>query len=452
MTEMSKQTVKDSAGSMKDSNFVYQGSAASKEPSRESIELTLEEVLHRDNLVAAYKRVVFNRGAPGIDGMTVDDLKDYLQREWESLRDQLLTGTYRPLAVRIKEIPKPTGGMRMLGIPSVFDRFIQTALLMALQPYYDPEFSIWSFGFRPDRSAQQAALAARSHIRSGHRWVVDLDLEKFFDKVNHDILMSRLARRIKDKRILQLIRRYLQSGIMIDGVVSQRSSGTPQGSPLSPLLSNILLDEFDRELERRGHRFARYADDCNIYVRSRRAGERVLASIAVYLQDKLHLVVNKSKSAVARTWHRKFLGFSFTTHYETKLRVAPESVKRFKAKLKEHFRRGRGRSLRQTIKDLTPILRGWYNYFGLSEVKACFEKLDQWIRRRLRLILWRQWKRPRTRARRLMKFGIERKRAYKSAYNGHGPWWNSGASHMNAAITTKWLRKLGLYIFLEQRA
>ena len=451
MTEMSERPVTDSAGSAKDNGSAYQTSVALRDEAVESFELRLEDVLSRENLLAAYKRVVSNKGACGVDGMTVEELFAYLRTEWPTLRDRLLSGRYRPQAVRKVEIPKPNGGLRMLGIPSVVDRFIQQALLQKLQPLYDVGFSRWSFGFRPGRSAHQAVLRARDHIRSGYRWVVDVDLEKFFDRVNHDILMSLLARRIADKRILRLIRRYLQAGIMSDGVVSPRTSGTPQGSPLSPLLSNILLDELDRELERRGHRFVRYADDVNIYVRSRRAGERVLRSLTGFLEGRLRLGVNARKSAVGRPWHRKFLGYSFTPHRESKLRIAPESVQRLKAKLREYFRRGRGRSLRRVLHELTPVLRGWYHYFRLSEIKSTFEQLDQWIRRRLRLILWRQWKRPRTRACRLMQFGLSRERAYQSAYNGRGPWWNSGASHMNAAITTRWLRKQGLYIFMEQR-
>jgi RNA-directed DNA polymerase len=413
--------------------------------------MTIEEVLRRENMLRAFRRVRRNRGSAGIDGMTVDELMPYLQSQWERIRDEIREGRYRPQPVLLVEIPKPGGrGMRRLGIPTVVDRLIQQALLQVLQPRIDPTFSESSYGFRPGRSAHQAVVRAQEHVRAGHRWVVDMDLEKFFDRVNHDILMSRLARRVKDKRILLLVRRYLQAGLMSGGIVSQRVEGTPQGGPLSPLLSNVLLDELDREFERRGHRFVRYADDCNIYVRSRRAGERVLSSIERFLDKRLRLRVNRAKSAVDRPWKRKFLGYTMTAHFEAKLRVAPESVQRLRAKVRELVRQGRGRSLRWTIERLEPLIRGWVAYFRMAEVKAAFEQLDQWLRRRLRCILWRQWKRPRTRAKRLIKLGLERQRALKSASNGRGPWWNAGASHMNHAVPTRFFRKLGLLSLLEE--
>jgi len=335
-------------------------------------------------------------------------------------------------------------------VPTVLDRMIQQALLQVLQPIFDPTFSDESFGFRPGRSAHQAVLRAREHIWEGYRWVVDLDLEKFFDRVNHDVLMSRLARRIKDKRVLPLIRRYLQAGMMEGGLVSQRREGTPQGGPLSPLLSNVLLDELDKELKRRGHRFVRYADDVNVYVRSKAAGERVLNSLEKFLQKRLRLKINRKKSAVDRPWKRKFLGYTVTVHHRAKRRVAPQSVHRLKDKLRTIFRRGRGRSLEQVIGEMNPLLRGWVAYFRLSDVKASFENLDWWIRRRLRCILWRQWKRPRTRLKELVRRGIDRKRAAKSAGNGRGPWWNAGQSHMNQAVPTAWLRKQGLVSLLDE--
>jgi RNA-directed DNA polymerase len=321
---------------------------------------------------------------------------------------------------------------------------IQQALLQVLQPHIDPTFSESSFGFRPGRSAHQAVEQARDYIRAGHRWVVDMDLEKFFDKVNHDVLMARLARRIKDKHVLLLIRRYLQAGVLEGGLVSQRTQGTPQGGPLSPLLSNILLDELDKELERRGHRFVRYADDCNIYVRSRRAGERVLESVEGFLWKRLRLVVNREKSAVDRPWRRKFLGYSVTSHYEPKLRIAPESIKRFKDKIREQMRRGRGRSPGKVIEDLIPLIRGWVTYFRRAEVRTPFVVLDKWLRRRIRCLLWRHWKRPRTRARKLMSLGIDRATATKAAYNGRGPWWHSGARHMRYAVRNLFFQELGL--------
>jgi RNA-directed DNA polymerase len=405
----------------------------------------MEEVVCRENMLAAYQRVVGNKGAPGSDGMTVEDLAPMLRERWRAIRDELLGDTYQPVPVLKVEIPKPGGkGVRMLGIPTVLDRLIQQGLLQVLQPHFDPTFSDSSFGFRPRRSAHQALEKAREHIAAGHRWVVDMDLEKFFDRVNHDVLMSRLARRIKDKRILRLIRRFLQAGMMEDGLVSQRTQGTPQGGPLSPLLSNVLLDELDKELERRGHCFVRYADDCNIYVRSRHAGERVLTSIERFLQERLRLTVNRDKSAVDRPWKRKFLGYTFTMHYQPKLKVAPESVKRLKGRLREMLRRGRGRRLADVIAELRPVLTGWVSYYRKSEVRITFERLDQWIRRKLRAILWRQWKRPWTRAKNLVRRGLAPLRAWISATNGRGPWWNAGASHMNQAVPTRYLSQLGL--------
>jgi len=411
----------------------------------------MEEVLSRSNMLQAYHRVVGNKGAAGVDGMTVDELWAYCQKHWERHREELLGGTYRPSPVRKVEIPKPGGkGMRMLGIPTVLDRLIQQALLQVLTRLYDPMFSDSSFGFRPGRSTHQALDRAKEHIASGHRWVVDMDLEKFFDRVNHDILMSRLARQIKDKRILKLIRLYLQAGIMEGGIVSPRSEGTPQGGPLSPLLSNVLLDELDKELERRGHKFVRYADDCNIYVRSRRAGERVLNGVERFLSEKLRLTVNLAKSAVDRPWNRKFLGYTFTHHHQPKLKVSPESVKRFKDRLREELRKARGRHVRTVLAKLQPVLIGWVSYYRKSEVKTTFEDLDQWLRHKLRAIYWRQWKRRHKRARELIRLGIDRVRAWVSVSNGRGPWWNAGASHMNQALPTRYFTQLGLISLVQK--
>jgi RNA-directed DNA polymerase len=385
--------------------------------------------------------------------MTVDDLATYLKEHWPRIKEDIRNGTYRPQPVRRVDIPKPDGkGARMLGIPTVLDRFIQQAILQVLTPIFDPHMSASSCGFRPGRSAHDAVLKARQYVEDGYRCVVDIDLEKFFDTVNHDMLMARVARRVKDKKLLLLIRRYLTSGIMHEGVIQAHTEGTPQGSPLSPLLSNILLDDLDKELERRGHRFCRYADDCNIYVKSTKAGERVMASLTRFLEKKLRLKVNGKKSAVAAPWIRKFLGYSMTRQKTPRLKVAPESVRRLKAQIKEVLRKGRGRSLPRVITDLTPLLRGWMEYFRLVSVKAAFELLDEWMRRKLRCMLWRQWKTPRTRAKRLMERGIEQVRAYTSAFNGHGPWWNAGAPHMNHAVPVKWFAQQGLMSLLaEQR-
>jgi RNA-directed DNA polymerase len=410
----------------------------------------MEAVVARENLLDAYARVMSNKGAAGVDEMTVEELKPYLQEHWAQIKESLLNGTYQPQAVRCVEIPKPSGGVRQLGIPTVVDRLIQQALHQVMSPLFESGFSESSYGFRPGRSAQQAVLAARKYAAEGRRWVVDLDLEKFFDRVNHDVLMSRLARRISDKRVLGLIRRYLQAGMMTGGVVSQRAEGTPQGGPLSPLLSNILLDELDKELEQRGHKFCRYADDCNIYVRSREAGERVMKSVTEFLSKRLRLKVNAEKSAVARPWERKFLGYSMTWHKQPRLKVAPESIRRLKAKVRTIFREGRGRSLPQVIKDLNQLLRGWMQYFRLAEVKVVFEELDGWLRRKLRCLLWRHWKRPRTRMKELMKRGLEKLRAWKSSVNGYGAWWNAGASHMNEAFPKSYFDRLGLISLLDQ--
>jgi RNA-directed DNA polymerase len=410
----------------------------------------MAEALRRENVVRAYRRVVANAGAAGVDGCTVEQLADLLRARWTPVKEALLSRTYIPQPVRKVEIDKPDGGKRMLGIPTVLDRLIQQCLLQVMQPIFDPTFSDASCGFRPRRSAPQAVERAREQVAAGYGWVVDLDLEKFFDRVNHDVLMARVARRIKDKRVLHLIRRYLQAGLMEGGLVSPRSEGTPQGGPLSPLLSNILLDELDQELERRGHRFVRYADDCNVYVKSEAAGERVMESLERFLQKRLRLKVNRNKSAVARPWQRKFLGYSMTRQRETKLRVAPESVKRLKAKLKPILRRGRGNNLAHTIAILAPKIRGWVAYFQRVEVTDEFEQLDVWVRQNIRRILWKQWKQPRTRERELRKRGLNAEQSRKSARNTRGPWWNAGALHMLQAVPVHTLKAQGLVSFLGE--
>lgn len=442
---------KVAGGTRKNTARERQASAAAEENAPPETTKLLEEVLRRENLIVALRRVQTNKGAPGVDGMTVEELPASLRTNWPRIREEILGGKYIPSPVLRVEIPKPDGkGMRPLGIPTVLDRFIEQAILQVLTPIFDPHFSDNSYGFRPGRGCHDAVKAAQAHVEAGYRFVVDMDLEKFFDRVNHDVLMSRVARRVKDKRLLRLIGRYLRAGIMIEGAVHDHEEGTPQGGPLSPLLSNILLDDLDKELERRGRRFCRYADDCNIYVKSKAAGEQAMESITRFLSKKLRLKVNEEKSAVDRPGNRKFLGYSMTTHQSPKLKVAPNSIKRAKARVKEIIRKGRGRSLSKVAAELTTFLRGWVNYFRLSQVKSAFEELDKWIRRKLRMILWRQWKTPKTRAKKLIERGIEKARAFASAYNGRGPWWNAGASHMNAAVTAKWLQQRGLMSLLAE--
>jgi RNA-directed DNA polymerase len=424
------------------------GTAADGQTKAEGLR-QMEAVVERHNLWRAYERVMRNKGAAGVDGLTVEEFKAWLQQHWPSVKAALLAGNYMPAAIRKVEIPKPQGGVRTLGIPTVVDRLIQQALLQVLQPEFEPTFSEHSYGFRPGRNAWQAVQRAQGYIKEGRRWVVDLDLEKFFDRVNHDILVSRVARQVEDKRVLKLIRRYLEAGMLSAGVVSARTQGTPQGGPLSPLLSNILLTDLDRELERRGHRFCRYADDCNIYVKSEAAGRHAMAAMSAYLEQKLKLQVNRDKSAVARPWQRKFLGYSVTSHKQARLKIADSSIKRLQGKVREIVAGNASRSLGATINELNPVLRGWTSYFRLTEVKGVLEELDGWIRRKLRCLLWRQWKRPPTRQRRLLARGLEKTRAWKSAGNGRGPWWNAGASHMNAAYPKRFFDVLGLVSLLD---
>jgi len=406
----------------------------------------MEEVLRRETMMAAYKRVVRNGGAPGVDGMTVEDLMSSCRKHWARTREDLLNGRYLPQPVRRVDIPKPDGkGTRTLGIPTVMDRMIQQALLQVLQPIFDPTFSAGSFGFRPGRSTHGAVVRAREHIAAGFGWVVDLDLEKFFDRVNHDVLMARVARRVKDKRVLLLIRRFLQAGMMEGGLVSLRTEGTPQGGPLSPLLSNVLLDELDKELERRGHRFVRYADDCNVYVRSEAAGQRVMASLERFLTKRLRLKINREKSAVARPWERKFLGYTVSRdRSKPKLKVAPKSIERLKGKLHSIFRAGRGRDITRVITEVNGKTRGWVAYFRLAEAKYIFHTLDGWIRRKLRGLLWRRWKTPRTRLRMLRRRGVSALAARAAAYSSRGPWRSAACRAMHQAVSNATLDTMGL--------
>jgi RNA-directed DNA polymerase len=430
-----------------------QGASTASAATTEHVSQTenlMEAVVERQNMINALKQVKRNKGAAGADGMTIHDLDDYLKTRWAEIKEQLLDGSYQPQSVLGVQIPKPNGGVRQLGIPTVIDRLIQQAIQQVLTPIFDPTFSASSYGFRPGRSAHQAVLAAREFVRTGRRWVVDLDLEKFFDRVNHDILMSRIARRIKDKRLLRIIRKYLQAGLMQDGIVSQRVEGTPQGSPLSPLLSNILLDDLDKELERRGHKFCRYADDSNIYVKSKAAGERVLERITRFLERKLGLTVNQTKSAVARPWERRFLGYSMTREKSARLKPSSENVQRLKGSIREVLRRGRGRRLDRVIGELSLKLRGWGNYFKLAEVKMVFEDLDGWIRRKLRNMIWRQWKKPQTRYRELKSRGICEDLA-RTALGGHGAWFASGTKAMNLAFPMKFFDDGGLVSLMKLR-
>ena len=411
----------------------------------------MEAVVERGNLKRAYARVMRNKGAAGIDAMPVAELSAHLKVHWPCIKEELLAGRYQPQAVREVSIPKPNGkGERILGIPTVTDRLIQQALHQVLSPIFDADFSEFSYGFRPGRHARQAVQQARQYVSDGRRWVVDLDIEKFFDRVNHDILMSRVARKVEDRRVLGLIRRYLQAGLFEGGVTAVRTQGTPQGGPLSPLLSNILLNELDQELERRGHAFCRYADDVQIYVHTERSGDRVMASVTRFLEARLKLRVNAAKSVVARPWQRSYLGYTMTSHKVPRLKIPVAGVKRFRANLRAIFRRGRGRSLSMVIAELMPILRGWMNYFRDIEVRNVLETLDGWLRRKLRCLLWRQWKRSATRARYLMRQGLSEVRAWTSATNGRGPWWNAGASHMNQAFPKSFFDRLGLVSLLDQ--
>src|ERR1700674_2607361 len=382
----------------------------------------MEEVCERENLKEALRRVKANQGSAGVDGVTVGGISDYLKQHWPAIREQLLNGTYEPKPVRRVEIPKPDGGVRKLGIPTVLDRFIQQAVMQVLQRRWDPTFSDHSYGFRPRRSAHQAVAQAQQYIVEGHGWCVDLDLEKFFDRVNHDKLMGQVAERVEDKRLSKLIRAFLNAGVMENGLVSPSVEGTPQGGPLSPLLSNLVLDELDQELGRRGHRYVRYADDCNIYVRSVRAGQRVMKSITKFITQKLKLKVNESKSAAARPQERKFLGFSFTDGPEIKRAIAPKSLVRFRRRVREITRRAKGVSIDATMTELVPYMRGWRSYFGFCETPRVLAYLTSWVRARLRVALWRQWKTPRRRRAALLELGVRPKLASNTAGSSRGPW------------------------------
>src|ERR1700733_3445930 len=412
---------------------------------------SMEAIVERNNLRKALKQVQRNKGAPGADGMTIGKLAAYLKEHWPTIRAQLLEGSYKPQPVRHVEIPKASGGTRALGIPTVLDRFIQQAAMQVLQAAWDPTFSEASYGFRPQRSAHQAVARAQQLIASGHGIVVDIDLEKFFDRVNHDILMGLVAKRVADKRLLKLIRAFLKAGVMEGGLVSPTEEGTPQGGPLSPLLSNLMLDVLDKELEKRGHRFVRYADDCNIYVRSQKAGERVMAGIERFLEKRLKLKVNKAKSAVAKPSVRKFLGFSFTFGSEPRRRIAPQAIARFKARVRELTRRTGGRSLAQIVKELSVYLIGWRGYFGFCQTPSVLRKLDEWLRRRLRAVTWKQWKHGRARFAELRRRGVGRDLAAQTAGSPHGPWRLSNSPALSLSLPNAYFRSLGLPSIAERR-
>jgi RNA-directed DNA polymerase len=416
----------------------------------------MELVVGKANMQKAYRKVVSNGGSAGVDEVKIEDMKDYIDKYWPGIKEQMLTGKYKPKPVRGVRIPKPNGGIRQLGIPTVMDRIIQQALYQILSLYFDPEFSKNSYGFRSGKSAHHAILKAKEFQSEGKRWVVDLDLAKFFDEVNHDVLMRRVKAVIKDKAVLKLVNRYLsagifeKAGIMQNGKLGTREKGTPQGGNLSPLLANIILDDLDKELEKRGHSFCRYADDCNIYIRSQRSGQRVMKSLTRYIELVLKLKVNQEKSAVARPWERKFLGYSFTNNIKVKIRVAAESVRKFKESLKAEFRKGRGRNLKKFIRgSLNPKIRGWIQYFNKADVKTFAEEIDGWIRSRLRNIIWKQWKRPWTRKVNLIKAGLVETQAVQSAFNGRGAYWNSIASHTKQAFPKKHFEECGLISMLD---
>jgi RNA-directed DNA polymerase len=419
-----------------------ESSTAESVTERPATERLMEEVCERENANRALRKVRSNGGSPGIDGMTVDRLRDHLIHQWPGIKEQLLQGTYKPSPVKRVSIPKPGGGERKLGIPTVVDRFIQQAILQVLQPIWDGTFSEQSYGFRPGRNAHQAVAKAQEYIARGNGVVVDIDLEKFFDQVNHDILMSRIARKITDKRLLKLIGSYLRAGVLENGLVGPTDKGTPQGGPLSPLLSNIMLDELDKELERRGHCFVRYADDCNIYVKSERSGERVMESVKKFLAKKLKLKVNEKKSAVGKPAKRKFLGFSFTSGKEPRRRIAPESIKRFKERVRELT--GRGRGMEQVVTNLRKYLTGWRGYFGHCQTPTVLQNLESWLRRRLRANIWREWKRGTIRYAELRRHGLRHFPAAVAAGSPTGPWRMAGHNAMQQAFPNAHFDSLGL--------
>ncbi|WP_251859596.1 group II intron reverse transcriptase/maturase [Clostridium sp. Marseille-Q2269] len=406
---------------------------------------SLERILSRENMQLAYKKVVANKGKSGIDRMTVYELKQFLIDNWITIKENILKGKYKPQAVRRIEIPKPNGGVRLLGIPTVLDRLIQQAIAQELNIIYDEDFSISSYGFRPKKSAHDAIKQAEKYINEGNIWIVDIDLEKFFDKVNHDILIFKLSKKIKDKRVLKLIRAYLASGVMINGVIDRTKQGTPQGGPLSPILSNIILDDLDKELERRGHKFCRYADDCNIYVKSQRAGNRVMESISLFIENKLKLKVNKDKSEVDRPWRRKFLGFSFYwARYTSKLRVSTEAVNRYKDKVRKITSRSKPFTIEERIIKLNLLNRGWINYFAISNCKGIIKNFEIWIKQRIRMCIWEQWKKVKTRYKNLKKLVYTHTQAIKYANTRKGYWRTANSPILQTTLNNEFFKTVGL--------
>ncbi len=411
----------------------------------------LEWILSRDNLNLAYKRVKANKGSHGVDGMKVDELLSFLKQHGETLRQSILVGEYVPQPVRRVEIPKPDGGVRLLGIPTVVDRLIQQAMAQELNKIFDPDFSENSYGFRTKKSAHQAVIAARGYIEQGYRWTVDIDLEKFFDRVNHDKLMSLVARKVKDKRVLKLIRKYLESGIMLNGVKVKSEEGTPQGGPLSPLLANVMLDDLDKELEKRGHKFCRYADDCNIYVKSKKAGERVMESITEYIENVLKLKINRTKSAVDKPSRRKFLGFSFYIRKGIARNfIHKKPVERFKEKVREITSRSNGKSMDWRKEALNYLVTGWVNYFRIADMKTVAEELDQWIRRRIRMCYWKQWKKISTKHDELVKLGVDNQKAWEFANTRKSYWRTSASFILSTSLTNQYLEEQG-FLSLAKR-
>lgn len=410
----------------------------------------MEQILSRDNLTAALKRVEANKGSHGVDGMSVQTLREHLKQHWRTIREQMEQGTYEPSPVRRVEIPKPNGGTRLLGIPTVTDRFIQQAIAQVLSEVFEPLFSEHSYGFRPNRRGHDAVKQAKAYIQEGYRYVVDMDLEKFFDQVNHDRLMMKLAEQVNDKQVLSLIRKYLRAGVMEGGLVKPSDEGTPQGGPLSPLLSNIVLNELDHELERRGHRFVRYADDCNMYVKTHKAGQRVMASVTRFIEEKLKLKVNQEKSAVDRPWKRKFLGFSFTVDKSPKVRVSKQALDKMKTRIRQLTSRKSPMKMEQRIQELNRYLVGWGSYFSLADTPSVFEGLDGWIRRRLRMCIWKQWKNPRTKVKRLQSLGVPRDKAFEWGNSRKGYWRIAGSPILSRVLNNKYWKECGLQSLLER--